>query len=157
MPRPVNRYRQPDSQAPMPKQHQPPTPKNGWLTEHWKLAIGVAIAIAVTGVLAYGYVTTKDQLTSLKNGNSAKHSAQTEAGQITAKVGQYVDLPTGETPTLATVNDVSKLKKQAFFDQAQNGDKVLIYAKAGKAVLYRPSTNKVILYSSINLGGNPSK
>ena len=65
-------------------------------------------------------------------------------------------MPSSEAPTIATVNDITKLKGQAFFADAKNGDKVLIYTKAGKAVLYRPLTNKVIEYSTVNLNGNTS-
>ena len=61
-------------------------------------------------------------------------------------------LPTGETPTIATVTDASKLKDQAFFTNAVTGDKVLIYTNAKKAFLYRPSTNKIINIAPVNLG-----
>ena len=57
-----------------------------------------------------------------------------------------------EVPTVATVSDVSKLKNQAFFANAKNGDKVLIYQNAKKAILYRPSSNKIVEFGPINLG-----
>jgi hypothetical protein len=53
-------------------------------------------------------------------------------------------LPSGETPTLATVTDVSKLKGQAIFSNAQNGDKVLVYVKAQKIIVFRPSADKLV-------------
>src|SRR5579862_7460225 len=56
-------------------------------------------------------------------------------------VGKLMVLPTNETPTIATVSDKSKLSGQPFFANAQNGDKVLIYSKSQKAILYRPSIN----------------
>jgi len=111
----------------------------------------VLLILAVIGLLflGYGYIHTKNELTKLKNPSTA---GKTETQQVIDKVGKLVQLPSGETPTLATVNDATKLKNQAFFAGAQNGDKVLIYSKAGKAVLYRPSTNKIIAYSPVNLG-----
>lgn len=69
---------------------------------------------------------------------------------IIANVGNLVALPVGETPTLATVSDKSKLANQPFFRQSENGDKVLIYKVAGKAYLYRPSQNRVIDVTTIN-------
>jgi hypothetical protein len=54
-------------------------------------------------------------------------------------------LPANETPSLATVTNKEALSKtQLFFASAENGDKLLIYAKAMKAILYRPSTDKII-------------
>lgn len=63
---------------------------------------------------------------------------------ILEKINKLVDLPQDETPTVATVLDKEKLKDQDFFKKAENGDKVIVYMKAKKAVLYRPNTNKVI-------------
>jgi hypothetical protein len=62
---------------------------------------------------------------------------------ILEKVGKLIDIP-NETPTVATVSDVTKLTGQEFFAKAQNGDKVIIFPKAQKAILYRPGTNKII-------------
>ncbi len=116
----------------------------------WKWAVAVLVVAAVVW-LAYGYIHTKNELTKLSN---PKTAGQTETQQLIDKVSKLVDLPTNETPTLATVKDSSKLKTQTFFSDAQNGDKVLIYTKAGKAVLYRPSTNRIIQYSKVNLNGS---
>ena len=55
-----------------------------------------------------------------------------------------MDLPQDETPDLAKVSNKEKLAGQPFFQKSQNGDVVLIYLKAKKAILYRPSTNRVI-------------
>lgn len=73
------------------------------------------------------------------------------AKEIIAKIGKLMELPTGEEPTLATVSDITKLAGQPFFSRAKNGDKVLIYTKVQKAILYRPSTNKIIEVATINL------
>ena len=61
------------------------------------------------------------------------------------------DIENGE-PTLVTVQDVTKLQDQEFFEKAQNGDKVLIYEQAKKAYLYRPSTNRVINVAPVSTG-----
>lgn len=67
-----------------------------------------------------------------------------ELQQIVEKIGEFMVLPTGEEPTLATVVDKSVLQDQTFFEQAENGDKVLIYTNARKAILYRPDIHKII-------------
>lgn len=66
-----------------------------------------------------------------------------------------MELPAGEQPTLATVADQEKLKGQDFFSHAQNGDKLLIYPKAKKAILYRPSTGKIIEVTNLTSGSQP--
>jgi hypothetical protein len=63
---------------------------------------------------------------------------------VIARVGALIDLPVGETPTIATVSDPSKLAGQAFFAKATKGDIVLIYTKAHEAYLYDPGQNKLI-------------
>ena len=62
--------------------------------------------------------------------------------EVTKAVSNLILLP-NETPTVSTVND-NKLKSQPFFTNVEQGDKLLIYAKARKIIVYRPSTNKLI-------------
>ena len=67
-----------------------------------------------------------------------------EIAKVVSQVGKLIVLPTGELPTIATITDLKQLKGQAFFNNAKVGDKVLIYTKAQKAILYSPSENKVV-------------
>lgn len=129
------------AQAPLKK-------RPGFLKRRWKL-IALFCAVVVIGALGYGYVTTRHQLTKLSNPEAA---AEAEAKNLATEVGKYLALPTDETPTIATVSDASLLKEQAFFSRAENGDRVLVYSNAKRAVLYRPSTKKVIEYAPVSLG-----
>jgi hypothetical protein len=149
---------EPEPAAPPPAEAAPRkrrARKSRGLPFSWKKLLGGLILIALIVWLAHGYIATRNQLEQAKNTPSSAGSTQTD--QLIGKVGQLVDLPQGETPTIATVNDASKLKNQQFFASAKDGDKVLIYSKAGKAVLYRPSTNRIIDYSTVNLGGSPTQ
>lgn len=76
---------------------------------------------------------------------------QKENIQLLEKVSKLMLLPEGEEPTIATVSDTEALKDQAFFTKAQKGDKVLIYTKAKKAILYSVLLNKIINISTINI------
>lgn len=74
-----------------------------------------------------------------------------EIAKLTAEIGSAFLLPEGETPTLATVTDKEKLAEQPFFQNAENGDKVLIYTNNGRAILYRPSTKKIVDVTTVNV------
>lgn len=84
--------------------------------------------------------------------NNPTQFAGDEAKRLVASVGKLMSLPSDETPTVATVNDREKLKNQPFFAKSENGDKVLIYTNAKKAILYRPSINKIIDVAPVNIG-----
>lgn len=70
--------------------------------------------------------------------------AQKETVAIVFTVGKLIELPANETPVVATVSDKEKLRNQSFFQMAENGDILLAYNTAMKAILYRPATNKII-------------
>lgn len=74
---------------------------------------------------------------------SAK-DAEIERNLLLTKLKSIIQIP-DETPSIATVSDKNALKKQqAFFALAENGDKVIVFPQAKKAILFRPSTNKII-------------
>jgi len=83
------------------------------------------------------------QLHNLKN-NTNSGSGNQEVKDLVNKVSKLYLVPSNEDPTIATVSDPEILKTQSFFSLSEKGDKVLIFTKAGKAVLYRPSINKII-------------
>lgn len=128
----------------MPKPAPVARPKP-WIQRWWWRVLLAVVLVGVIGFLVYGYVSAKAELTRLTAKGSDK-----ETKELVAQIDNYMLLP-DETPTLATVNDVEKLKSQEFFKNAQNGDKVLIFSNSGRALLYRPSTKKVIEYSKVDL------
>lgn len=75
--------------------------------------------------------------------------AQTE--NLVKQVGRLIELP-DEEPTIASVLDKNKLSDQPFFKNAENGDRVLVFRNAKKAILYRPSENKIIEVAPVNIG-----
>lgn len=120
------------------------------LPKRFLIPITVVIVIAAAGSPSYYFYNQYQRSQELlKNPTEA---AREEVRALVAKVGQLLELPQGEEPTVATVSDKEKLKDQAFFARAENGDKVLIYTNAKKAILYRPSTNKVIDVAPVNIG-----
>lgn len=107
----------------------------------WKSVIGFLLLVIFLGALAVGYYYYQSYQKVLKNPDII---TKQEVVWLQEKIGKLVQLPTDEEPSTATVLDKDKLKDQEFFKNAENGDKILIYSKAKKAILYRPSTDKVI-------------
>lgn len=71
--------------------------------------------------------------------------AQKEINKTIAEVGDLMILPEGEVPQVATIDDADSLSKtQAFFVGSKNGDKILLYVNAKKAIVYRPSEHKIV-------------
>lgn len=114
------------------------------------MILALILIIGVGGFL--GYRVYDNQQKEISRLSDPQESAKVETERIKDEVSQLIELPADEDPTIATVVDSSKLNNQPFFAKAQNGDRVVMYAKAKKAVLYRPSTNKLIEVAPINLG-----
>lgn len=88
------------------------------------------------------------QLSSLRA--NPQSAVQQQTTDLIASVGKLITLPKGETPTVAAVTSAAQAKQQsAFFKDAENGDKVLLYVKSGQAILYRPSTNKIVIVAPL--------
>jgi hypothetical protein len=99
----------------------------------------------------YFYGKYQETQALLKNPSLA---AQEEISRLVKQVASHMILPGEETPTVATVSDTSKLAGQPFFAKAKTGDKVLIFARDGKAILFRPDVNRIIEVTSVNLEQN---
>jgi len=104
---------------------------------------GIIIIALIVIPMAVGLLAREQQMRNAGGATSEEVLAETQANEIIEKVGALMELP-NEEPTVATVSDVSQLSDQQFFAKAQNGDKVIIFPIAQKAILYRPTTNKII-------------
>lgn len=113
----------------------------------------VIIIIAIIAGSSYFYIRYQNAQKLL---GSPASVSRDEVEEIVASVGSLMELPKNEDPTIATVSNKEKLADQPFFNNAQNGDKVLIYTKSKKAIIYRPSTNKIIEVSLVNFGVTPA-
>lgn len=138
-----------------------PSTKKNLVNRMFKSKKGLVIfALVVVAVLGLGYgvktikslTDAKKELESIKSNSNEKDKK--EAMAIVEQVGKLVILPEGEEPTVATVTDPAKLADQPFFENSEAGDKVLIYTTAQRAILYRPSNNKVIEIAPLNLEGD---
>ncbi|HJQ08832.1 MAG TPA: hypothetical protein VJ836_05125 [Candidatus Saccharimonadales bacterium] len=116
-------------------------------TKMFKIVIVIAV-VAAAAWLAAAYYQSRIEVENLKNDLAG--TPKREADELIQKIGMHMVLP-NETPTIATVKDVTKLVDQPFFKHAKNGDKVLMYTRIKKAILYNPSSGKVVEVAYLNV------
>jgi len=118
---------------------------------HKYFYIFFGVALVALGVSAYSLEERYEKLKAdpLKCSQVSKNDAIQE-------VAQLIDLPQNQVPTVATVNDTTKLQYQPFFKKAAIGDKVLIFTEARKAVLYDPVHKTIKDIAPIYFGSKPS-
>ena len=104
------------------------------------IILGVLLVLAI-GSSAYFYK---------KLNSDPQKEAQAELDKVIRLVGRHMVLPTGETPTMATVSDPEKLRDQPFFTNAKKGDNVLIFVASKKAILYDPELDRIIEVAPVN-------
>jgi hypothetical protein len=119
---------------------EPREKKRSYATFLKRFFLGICVLVLLAAVGTGGYIALKHY--------SAPEVASTD--EILSKVGKLAVLPEGETPTIATVSDLAPLKGQEFFKDAAVGDKVIIYAESMKAILYRPSSDSIIIVAPIH-------
>lgn len=108
---------------------------------------GFAImALAVAGFMYYQYQKTASELKQVKKTQLAtpQNLKEDEVKRMVTEVAKVARIPNNETPSIATITDVSKLKDQPFFKDAKNGDILLVFNSSGKAVLYDPKDKKIV-------------
>jgi len=117
---------------------QIPLSKKKSLAKKLFFFVFAVLFFAVAGVAAY----SSYELYKIKSQNYQQQAIEKQAKDIIGAVGKLIELPS-DTPKIATVTDAEALKKnQPFFDNSQNGDKILIFQK--EVILYRPSADKII-------------
>jgi hypothetical protein len=110
----------------------------------------VGAVVLLIALLPSAYFYNKYQDSKAKT-EDPEASEQAETEMLIKEISEHALLPTDEEPTVATVSDVTQLADQPFFNDAVNGDRLLVYSKAQKVVLYRPSIKRVINMTSLNI------
>lgn len=103
------------------------------------LALIIGILIGLGGYWMFTKVSSKIAPSPISQ------TSQVQVKDLIARVGKLVILPVGEDPVVATINDADSLtKQQVFYKGSINGDVVLVYQKAAKAIVYSPSRNIIV-------------
>lgn len=111
-----------------------------------KLLLAVIIFALGIGLSATGYLyyQTKQKLDWLSTPQGQQRLSEQEVAAVVEKLRKLTLLP-DEQPVVATIIDADFLATQsAFYNQSQNGDKVVIFPQAERAYIYSPDRNIIV-------------
>lgn len=108
--------------------------------------IALLVIVFISGLFVYKHYNSESAI-SMRNIENAK-----EMTNSTIKsVGKLMVLPLSEEPMMFDVKDpVLLTSQQPFFAGSVEGDKLLVYQKAGKAIIYSPSKDMIVNVGPIN-------
>lgn len=109
------------------------------------------IAIVGGGYLGYQKFLVKNET---EKTNESK-SPDDEKKSILDTLAKFIELPSDE-PVIMTISDIEKLKDNPFFTNAKNEDKVIVFKDSKRAMLFRPSTNKLVEMQTVSLDESPT-
>jgi hypothetical protein len=123
--------------------HKPVSKKP--LSKPVKIAIYAVIVILICAAIYFildraGYIKTFKLAIQLQQ----LQEQQSQDKAVLESLGKIMLLPKDTTPTMAVINDIETLKKEqpAFFSDAKNGDRVILYPTM--AIVYDYQANKII-------------
>ena len=124
-----------------------------------KLPLKLIFILVLTGFAAwsfYSYRQSQKEVVRLSTIEGQQELQKNEIESLLEKVKTHMVLPEDEEPTVATISDVDALvKQQPFFKGTQNGDKVLVYVKARKAIIYSPERDIIVNVGAVVVDENP--
>ncbi|MBU0569598.1 hypothetical protein KKB40_02345, partial [Patescibacteria group bacterium] len=100
----------------------------------------------------YQYLQIRKELAYLKTFEGQQTLALSQQDELLKRVGKLIVLPTDEEPTIATIADVDVLsEEQPFFKGASNGDSLIVYSKAQRAIIYSHEKDTLINVGAVYL------
>lgn len=105
------------------------------------ILVGIILGVCLTFLYVQKYgIPFENVLQSVSKIEETK-----QMQQIIDNVAKLMILPKGEQPVIATITDSATLaKEQPFYADSSNGDVVLVYQKALKAIIYNPEKNIIV-------------
>ena len=98
--------------------------------------VALLAVVFVVGGSAY-LVTQKQQRAS------SAQDPRAQVRQLMATVGTLVTLP-NEEPRITIVTNTQELRKQSYFADVAEGDRVLVFNRSRKAIIYNPTEHKIV-------------
>lgn len=111
-----------------------------YLPKKDKKFLGVAVVVILLIVVVLGVIFFTN-----RGGSGDGELSDREVAQLLNQVGSLMILPEGEEPAIATIVDAAALiAEQPFYNGAQDGDRVIIYPQAQRAIIYSPERNIIV-------------
>ena len=116
------------------------------------LAVATGTAGAIIAIWAYSKFASPDSIGVSIADLKDKPSTE-EIKTLVAKMSHIIVLPKDELPEVLVVSDLTQMRSNPFFKDASVRDYILIYKKAGKVILYNPSSNRIVNMGPYASGG----
>lgn len=114
--------------------------KSGLLTN-----VLLVVFLISTGFLGWKYYENQKELSLIKNPEAQVEAEKEAIIDIVEKAEKIVLLPKNVLPQVLTVVDAdAAVRQQPSLDGVVTGDKILVYEKVSKAVVYSPSRNIIV-------------
>ncbi len=113
------------------------------------------IATSVSTFIFWKQASKNEGEIGLSNGLQEIENTVDADASLLEEIGKLIVLPTDETPTIGTISDPAVLRDQPFFKNAKKGDRLIIYSKSNKAILFDPIAHKIIEVAPLSLTGDP--
>ena len=111
----------------------------------------IVVTIVVLGLVVFSgwsfnsYRKAEKEVLRLSTVEGQQEILENELDDLLDNVRRHLVLPEDEQPTVATISDIEILSEdQPFFEGADNGDKVIVYTQASKAIIYSPQRDVII-------------
>ncbi|MBX4198659.1 hypothetical protein KW800_00030 [Candidatus Parcubacteria bacterium] len=109
--------------------------------------------LILAGIIVAGLIVVK-LATGWPGSNTESINPDAEMAKVIAEISNFMILP-DESPVMITIQDTRALQGQPFFKNALRGDDIIVFQQASKAILWRPSTHKIVEASIINISPAP--
>lgn len=99
------------------------------------------VAVAVGGWFVWGSQSSND-LATIGEGSATKPTDD-QVARLVARIGQFMVVPSDETPSVTILRNVEEqAQQQVFYKDAKNGDVLVVYS--ARAIIYDPKNDKLV-------------
>lgn len=114
--------------------------------------------LALAGGVAFlytKYTETRKEVEKLSTVQGQQELSKTQTHELLGEMRQIIIMPTNEDPVVATITDINQLKDKDFYKDANNGDRVVVFANAKKAYIYSPERKLIVNVGAFQIEEKP--